>query len=241
MTPAFHTLPAKGPTPLLIFGDHASRHIPARYQDLGLLGEDLTRHIAWDIGTEAVIRALCERFGAAGHICGFSRLLIDANRDPNAPGLIPNVSDGTDISGNMHLPEMERAVRMAEFYTPYHGGLAKAVEALKRAHKDPLILSVHSFTPKPLTGEKREMDLALLVKDDTQTADKFMSAAAQHLPDFDTRINEPYSAYDLNYTIDVHASGSRHLAIEIRQDHIETQSKAESFAVLLGNILADLI
>ena len=241
MNPAFQTLPAKGATPLLVFGDHASRRIPARYQDLGLSGEDLTRHIAWDIGTEAVIRALCERFGAAGHICGFSRLLIDANRDPNAPGLIPNVSDGTDISGNMHLPEMERAVRMAEFYTPYHGGLAKAVETLKRAHKDPLIVSVHSFTPKPLTGEKREMDLALLVKDDTKSADKFMSAAAQHLPGFDTRINEPYSAYDLNYTIDVHASSARHLAIEIRQDHIETQSKAESFAVLLGNILADLI
>jgi len=75
------------------------------------------------------------------------------------------------------------------------------------------------------------MDLALLVKEDTQTADKFMTAAAQHL----------YSAYDLNYTIDVHASAARHLAIEIRQDHIETDMKADSFAVLLGDILADLI
>ena len=238
---AFDTVPAARETPLLIFGDHASRAIPPRYKDLGLSGDDLTRHIAHDIGTDRVIRRLCARFGAAGHICGFSRLLIDANRDPNAPGLIPASSDGTAIPSNQDLSEMERAVRLAEFYTPYHGGLAAAVQALRAAHKDPLIVSVHSFTPRPLTGERREMDLALLVKEDTQTANKFMTSAAQHLPEFDTRINEPYSAYDLNYTIDVHASAARHLAIEIRQDHIETESKADSFAVLLGDILADLI
>ena len=245
MSPVFHTVPANSPVPMLILGDHASKHIPARYNDLGVTGSDLTRHIAWDIGTEVIIRALCLRFGAAGHICGFSRLLIDANRDPNAAGLIPRTSDGTDIPGNQDLPEMERAVRMAEFYTPYHGALAKAVEDLKRAHDNPLIVSVHSFTPLPLIGPDSEhgrpMDLALLVKEDVKTADAFMTGAAKYLPEFDTRINEPYSAYDLNYTIDVHASGTRHLAIEIRQDHIQSQSKAEAFAVLLGDILADLI
>jgi len=76
MTPAFHTLAAAAETPLLIFGDHASNVIPPRYNNLGLSGADLTRHIAHDIGTDSVIRALCRRFGAAGHICGFSRLLI---------------------------------------------------------------------------------------------------------------------------------------------------------------------
>lgn len=245
MTSAFHTLPAASATPLLIFGDHASRHIPARYGDLGLSGEDLTRHIAWDIGTETVIRELCARYGAAGHICGFSRLLIDANRDPHAAGLIPSASDGTDIPANQDLSYMERALRVAEFYAPYHGALAQAVEALRGAHENPLLLSVHSFTPKPLTGPDsaagRPMDLALLVKDDTQTAQAFMAGAAEQFPDFDCRINEPYSAYDLNYTIDVHAKGLRHLAIEIRQDHIDTNAKARGLAEPLGNILKSLI
>ncbi len=244
-SPAFQTIPTlkKGGdgAPLLIFGDHASRVIPPRYDNLGLSGEDLRRHIAWDIGTETVIRTLCARLGAAGHICGFSRLLIDANRDPNAAGLIPSVSDGTNIPGNANLPEMERAVRIAEFYAPYHGGLAQAIEALKATHKDPLIVSVHSFTPKPLTGAQREMDLALLVKDDTKTAKAFMSSAARHLPNFDTRINEPYSAYDLNYTIDVQAKNTRHLAIEIRQDHIGSDDKAKAVAAKLGDIMAELI
>jgi len=52
---AFDTVPAARETPLLIFGDHASRAIPPRYKDLGLSGDDLTRHIAHDIGTDRVI------------------------------------------------------------------------------------------------------------------------------------------------------------------------------------------
>ena len=55
MSEPFHIIPAVSETPLFFFGDHASRHIPARYDNLGLSGDDLTRHIAWDIGTEAVL------------------------------------------------------------------------------------------------------------------------------------------------------------------------------------------
>ena len=62
MSEPFHIIPAASETPLFLFGDHASRHIPARYDSLGLSGDDLTRHIAWDIGTEAVLRTLCQRF-----------------------------------------------------------------------------------------------------------------------------------------------------------------------------------
>ncbi len=238
---AYHTLPPTTDTALLVFGDHASRGVPVRYKGLGLPEDDLGRHIAWDIGTEVIIRALSARFGCAAHIAGFSRLLIDPNRDPNGDGLIPTISDGTVIPANQDISEMERAVRMAEFYAPYHGGLSKAVEQLSAAHKNPLVLSIHSFTPHPLTGTKREMDLALLVKDDTVTAERFMARAKTILPDFDLRINQPYSAYDLNHTIDVHAAHLRHLAIEIRQDHISDDASAEAMAVLLGDIIEPLI
>jgi predicted N-formylglutamate amidohydrolase len=241
MTSAFQSLPAGSDVPLLIIGDHASRVIPARYQDLGLSGEDLTRHIAHDIGTDTVIRTLCARLGAAGHICGFSRLLIDVNREIGAAGLIPEASDGTQVSGNQTLAEMDRAVRLAEFYTPYHGALAEAVTKLRAAHDDPMLLSVHSFTPHPKTGTRREMDMALLVKDDTATAQAFMARAATAWPDFDIRINEPYSAYDLNHTIDVHARGVRHLAIEIRQDHIGTDDSAAKLAETLAGVITALL
>jgi predicted N-formylglutamate amidohydrolase len=46
MDEAFHIIPSASETPLFFFGDHASRHIPDRYDNLGLTGDDLTRHIA---------------------------------------------------------------------------------------------------------------------------------------------------------------------------------------------------
>ena len=76
MSDPFHIIPSTSDVPLFLFGDHASRHIPERYADLGLSGDDLTRHIAWDIGTEAVIRGLCDRFGCGGIVAGFSRHVL---------------------------------------------------------------------------------------------------------------------------------------------------------------------
>ena len=76
MSQAFNTIKATKDAPVFIFGDHASRHIPSEYDNLGLSGEDLTRHIAWDIGTETVIRHLCEHFGCGGQLAVVSRLSL---------------------------------------------------------------------------------------------------------------------------------------------------------------------
>jgi len=54
MTISHHSIKATKDTPFFVFGDHASKHIPAEYNNLGLSGDDLTRHIAWDIGTETI-------------------------------------------------------------------------------------------------------------------------------------------------------------------------------------------
>ena len=58
MTEAFHIIKAARDTPVFIFGDHASKHIPDEFDNLGLNGDDLTRHIAWDIGSQTVIEHL---------------------------------------------------------------------------------------------------------------------------------------------------------------------------------------
>jgi len=56
-------------------------------------------------------------------------------------------------------------------------------------------------------------------------------------------MNEPYSAHDLNHTIDANVAsrGLRHLAIEIRQDHIETEEKARDIASVLAGRLAPIV
>jgi len=239
MSDPFHSIPAARDTPLFVFGDHASNHIPEEYHNLGLSGDDLTRHIAWDIGTETVIRHLCEHFGCGGQLAVISRLVIDLHRDPKARGLIPISSDGTLIAQNEILTETERQDRIDRFYTPYHKALG---EALDRRH-DPLVVSIHSFTPKPDLGDYRLLDFGLLVKSDQQSAELLCKMSARCDKTFTLKFNQPYSAFDLNYTVDANVAprGLRHLVIEIRQDHIDTTEKACNIAGILAGWLEPLV
>lgn len=239
MSSSFHIIPASSDTPLFLFGDHASRHIPDRYDNLGLSGDDLTRHIAWDIGTEAVIRGLCERFKCGAVIAGFSRLLIDPNRSKRMESLIPESSDGTLIPGNQNVDPATRAERIETLYDPYHAALSQALNALS----SPLTISVHSFTPKPDLGDQRSLDLGLLVKHDEGTAQAFKDAIYRLAPKLSVGMNEPYSAYDLNHTIDFHVAPRAlpHLAIEIRQDHISHNEGVTRYVKLLGDALKQIM
>jgi len=239
MSEPFHIIPAASETPLFLFGDHASRHFPDRYDNLGLTGDDLTRHIAWDIGSEAVIRGLCERFECGGIVAGFSRLLIDPNRSKRMDSLIPTESDGTIIPGNQNVSPEARAERIETLYAPYHGALT---EQLNKA-SSPLVVSVHSFTPKPNEGEARDLDMGLLVKHDDGTAQDFKDAIYRTAPKLSVGINAPYSAHDLNHTIDLHVAprALRHLAIEIRQDHIRHDHGVANYVKLLGDALKQIM
>ncbi|WP_371396371.1 N-formylglutamate amidohydrolase [Fretibacter rubidus] len=242
---AYHTLAATSDAPLFIFGDHASKLIPAAFHNLGLSGDDLTRHIAWDIGTEVIIRNLCAHFGCGAHLAAVSRLVIDMNRDPDAPGLIPVVSDGTIISGNEHLSAADRQARIDGFYRPYHARLGAVMHRLASDHarQNPLVISLHSFTPKPAMGEARPTDIGLLTKHDTASAKAFIKTMADVAPDMRVDINLPYSAYDLNYTVDVHVAtqGLRHLAIELRQDHVDDKQKQAAMTDILIRALSPLL
>jgi len=239
MTSTFHRITASKDTPFFVFGDHASKNIPDEYNDLGLSGDDLTRHIAWDIGTETIVRELCAYFGCGGQLAGVSRLVIDLNRDLDMPGLIPVVSDGTLVPGNEKLSEDARQDRIDRFYNPYHEALGKSLEGLN----DPLVLSVHSFTDKPDLGDYRLLDIGLLVKHDEDSAEQLREMFMRLGRSFTIGMNEPYSAYDLNHTIDAHVAsrGLRHLAIEVRQDHIDTDEKARDIARVLAGRLEPLV
>lgn len=239
MSDPFHIIPSSRDVPLFLLGDHASRHIPDRYENLGLDGDDLTRHIAWDIGTEDVIRGLCNRFGCGGIVAGFSRLLIDPNRSKRMDSLIPEISDGTHIAGNQNLDDAARKERITTLYEPYH----KALSQQLNSQNSPLTVSVHSFTPKPNLGELRTLDIGLLVKHDEGSAQAFKSAIYRLAPRLSVGINEPYSAYDLNHTIDFHVAPRAlpHLAIEIRQDHIQSNHGVARFTKLIGNALSQMM
>jgi predicted N-formylglutamate amidohydrolase len=87
-----------GALDLLIIADHASAHVPADI-DLGIDAALLTNHIAIDIGVAEVSRLLAEQLGCTAILGGVSRLVIDLNREDDAPGLLPVMSDGHVIPG----------------------------------------------------------------------------------------------------------------------------------------------
>ncbi len=235
-------IPPTSSLPVFIFCDHASNAVPASYNNLGLEPADLNRHIGWDIGAGNLTQLMCKDFGAAGLLAGFSRLLIDPNRHPGDDALIPALSDTTSIPANQHISAEERRARMDGYYTPYHNALATVLDDAQERFIDPLIISIHSFTPKPTQGERRELDIGILWKVDKDGAQE-TRRAIENVHPYTVQLNVPYSALRLNHSMDQHviARGLRHITLEIRQDLIDNSPGAAKMARRLGKALRPFI
>ncbi len=234
--------PQKSGSPVFCFCDHATHAVPHKYNDLGLGTDDLRRHIGWDIGAAALTRQFCKTFGAAGLLAGFSRLLIDPNRSLDDVGLIPKLSDGTVIPGNQNLSKVERSFRINTYYEPYHQVLDQQIAAAMTRFHDPLIISIHSFTPKPAHGKRRDVDIGLLWKVDEDKAQS-VKAEIERVHPYNVALNQPYSALTLNHTMDRHVipRGLRHITLEIRQDLIDTDAGVAKMADHLSATLTHFI
>src|SRR5690348_4383152 len=111
---------ADGGAALLLTCDHASAAVPRALADLGLPAAALRQHIAWDIGAAAVTRHLAAALDAPAILAGYSRLVVDCNRDPGDASSIPAVSDGVAVPGNRELTPAARAARLEACFAPYH-------------------------------------------------------------------------------------------------------------------------
>jgi len=228
-------------SPLVLVCDHASAAIPETYDRLGLDGPDLARHIALDIGAARLTEALAERLGAPAVMAAFSRLLIDPNRSPEEPTLIPEVSDGTVIPGNLNLTHGERATRIAEFHEAYHQAVAQAMRKQRDSGLVPAFVGIHSFTPCMQGGSPRPWEVALLWNRDDRLA-RFMIGWLREHTDFTVGENEPYSGAVAGYSMDRHggAHGFPNAVIEIRQDFLEDEAGIADWTELLARMLADM-
>ena len=77
----------------LLIADHASNRVPDDI-DLGIDPALLNDHIALDIGVAPLGRALCAALTCPGILGNISRLVVDLNREEDAPHIIPTSSDG---------------------------------------------------------------------------------------------------------------------------------------------------
>ncbi len=223
----------------LIVCEHASNHIPSRYDDLGL-GEDArTSHIAWDIGAGALAEALCRRLDAPLIRSELSRLVYDCNRPPEAPDAIIETSDRRSIPGNSALDDERRRERKTSVYDPFRFAISKAAQSCNaRFGRDWALVTIHSFTPV-YGGRHRDVEIGILHDRDTRLADAMLASAA-HRAKFLTRRNEPYGPDDgVTHTIEVHgiANGVANVMVEVRNDLLGGPEAIASIADLLADWL----
>ncbi len=217
---AFEILNPNGYFPLVLTCEHASCRVPPEYHNLGLSEAGLRQHIGWDIGARAVLEALVQRLDAPAVCSGYSRLLIDCNREPHAHDLIVSHSDGTPIPGNHHLSAAERHKRITRFYQPYHDAIGVTLRRLLagRTAVRPSLLSLHSFTPALRGQAERAFDIGILF-------DRYQDLAADlgqwlSRTGYRVRYNEPYSGYEgLIFSVRSHARRHRLVYLELEMNN----------------------
>ena len=101
-----------GAARVLLVADHASPFFPAAMNQLGLADWVIEQHVAWDIGVDELTRCLADELDAQAVLAGFSRLIVDPNRQPDDPSAFPPISDGIAIPGNIDLSEEDKAQRI---------------------------------------------------------------------------------------------------------------------------------
>lgn len=231
-----------GDAPVFVFCDHASNAVADHLNCLGLPADLLKTHIAYDIGAAKVAAGLAQAISGELFNCGFSRLVVDANRAPDAADIIPKHSDRIPIPGNQNLSDKDRIERIDHFHAAYHQKLGTAIKAFKDKHANPLYLCIHSFTNRLMgASEERPWPVGLLWRDDERSA-RFMikwlhTRLAEPIGD-----NEPYDARIFNYSVDRHIGplGASHLTLEIRQDKICDDQGVSTYTALLTEAIGAL-
>jgi predicted N-formylglutamate amidohydrolase len=227
-----------GASDLFLTADHAGRVIPRRLGRLGVTEGELTRHIAWDIGIRGVTERLAAVLDATAIFQTYSRLVIDCNRNPSVPSAMPEVSETTAIPGNVGLGADDRAMRVAEIFTPYHARIAALLDARAAVGRRTVYVAMHSFTPV-FKGESRAMEVGVLYNRHPKLAHIMLELLCAE-GDLTVGDNAPYAVSDLtDYGVPVHAEGRGlpHVEIEIRQDLIADAAGEAAWAARMARLL----
>lgn len=230
---------ATGPSPFVLVCDHASNRIPAAYGALGLSPTERLMHIAWDPGALAVARRLSSLLDAPLVHSTVSRLVIDCNRDHDAPDLVATMSERTEIAANRDLPQSERAARVARYHAPFHYAIEALLDARQSEGRESILVTVHSFTPV-YHNLRRPWPIGLIHGADERFAAAVRDALTEQNPGMNIGWNEPYSAFNgVTYTLERH--GDRRqlpgVMIEIRHDEILTPEGVATWAGHLSQAL----
>jgi predicted N-formylglutamate amidohydrolase len=225
-----------GRSPVLLVCEHASAHMPAAFDNLGLGAAERESHIAWDPGAFDTARHLSTLLDAPLVHATVSRLIYDCNRPPLADSAIPERSEATLVPGNENLSDAERQRRVDLVYRPFETLLAQALDARPDLAA---LVTVHSFTPVYL-GHKRTVEIGMLHDTDSRLADAMLAVATG----YETQRNAPYGPTDgVTHTLRHHAlpRGLMNVMIEIRNDLIATPEHCAQMAQKLAGWLREAL
>lgn len=235
---ALENIAAHGP--VILVCEHASRLLPKSLGTLGLSAEALESHIAWDPGALAVSRLMAKSLDATLIFQRFSRLVYDCNRPPESPAAMPEKSEVFDIPGNTALDQAARDARTEALYQPFRRALANLLADRVAAEREPVIVTMHSFTPVYF-GKPRAVEIGILHDSDTRLADA-MLAGAEGAGRYNVCRNEPYGPADgVTHTLKEHglANGLPNVMIEIRNDLVQDEAGQGAVADYLTGLLRD--
>lgn len=230
---------AAGRGDFVLICEHAGNFIPPEMHDLGLAPGLTTSHIAWDPGALPVARELSHILDSPLIAQRVSRLVYDCNRPPESESAIPEVSEVHPVPGNRGLTPEARQARVEAVYEPFRDAVAAHLDARRVAGSDPLMVTVHSFTPV-YKGVRRAFDVGILHDTDTRFADAVLQHAGTD-GGLAVRRNEPYGPEDgVTHTLRLHAlpRGLGNVMIEVRNDLIRDGDGQRAVAAQLARWLA---
>ncbi len=242
---AVEVLNPSGSGPVLILCEHASKHVPSRFQGLGLNPDALNSHAAWDPGARGVSVKMSAALDAPLVASCVSRLVYDCNRPPDAPSAMIERSETFDVPGNKGLTHAARADRIETVYRPFCDAVGQVISTRRNQGLQTVLVTIHSFTPVYF-GVFRPVEIGVLHDVDTRVAD-IMMAQADLVPHRRIERNEPYSAADgVTHSLQLHgiAHGLANVMLEVRNDLLKTEADetviAKELLVLLQPALSAL-
>lgn len=232
----FEIFKSRSQVPWVIICDHASNLVPKSIAggDLGLNNKEMHRHIAFDVGARNLAIKLGNILDASVICSNFSRLIIDPNRGEKDPTLVMQLYDGTIIPANKNIAKKEIVRRVDLFYRPYHD----AIEQITAPLENPILVSIHSFTPQLKGKKKRPWHIGLLAADDRRFHNALLSSFGGE-PGLCIGDNQPYVGKLPGDTIDQHAikKGRLNTLIEVRNNLISNNENQKAWAEVIGKNL----
>ena len=219
--------------------EHAGNLLPLSLQDRGITSEHLQEHYAWDIGVRLLTEIISDRLMVPTIFGTYSRLVVDLNRKITSSDYMKAVEkDGHIVfSPNVDVSVQECTARTQALYVPYHERLRSMIDVACTHHSDPVIVSIHSYTPV-YKGFVRPWEIGVLWHARDDIAKPLIDSFTQE--GFCVGDNEPYALPALledmitEHTIDRGLAGA---VFEARNDLLQDERHCQRIADILCKTL----